>query len=74
MFEENKQDIALYMQDLLKLTRFGQDLERLDYVTNDFGDETLRIAWNSGYKEYINVTADSGIAMIIDLAKWLKTK
>ena len=71
---EDKMSIACYIETLLKHTRFGQDLHRIEYFKNDLGYETLRITWNTGYKEYINVTADSGIAMIIDVAKWLETK
>ena len=75
MFKENKSVIAKHIEELLKCTRFGQDLVSVEYDNNhSCTNEYLIITWENGHIEMINVTADSGLAMIIDLAKWLKTK
>ena len=77
--KENKELIAKHMYELLKQTRFGNNLRDVRYIpivnmASQLEKEILSIEWDNGYTETINVTADSGLAMIIDLAKWLKTK
>lgn len=77
--KENKELIAKHMYELLKHTRFGNNLRDVRYIpivnmASQLEKEILSIEWDNGYTETINVTADSGLAMIIDLAKWLKTK
>lgn len=72
--KEDKNRIALAMEELLQTTHFGRDIECITYSQTDDGDENLIVIWENGYTEMINITADSGMAMIIDLAKWLQKK
>lgn len=77
--EENKHIIADCIYTLLRRTRFGKQLKDVQYIPdydldNRLQNEWLVFEWWNGYTEKINVTADSGLSMIIDLAEWLKTK
>lgn len=65
---ENKIEIVQELHRLLMHTRAGADIIDMYYVEKDFS-ETVIIKYMSGAKKYINVTADSGIALISDVIK-----
>lgn len=71
---EDKVLITKKIEELLKETRFARnELYHLEYYKDDIS-ELIIVYWKNGATEKINVAMDSGIAMIIDVAKWLKTK
>lgn len=77
---ENKQLICNKMLDLLQATRQFHDLTSLTYVYNWDEDrqehvnsklptEYVMATFRNNYKKFINVSADSGYAMIKDVLK-----
>jgi len=79
--EENKQLICDKMLALFQATRHFYDLVSLTYVYNwdeerqchineDFpATEYVIATFNNGYQKYVNVSIDSGYAMIKDVLK-----
>ena len=69
---EDKKHICSLLLKTLQATRAGQDLERLDYEKLDNGDEVVRVGWkNAPSGMNVNVTADSGQALIRDIMRWV---
>lgn len=68
---EDKQHICDLLFAALKATRDQQDLQSLTYHFNGPDDQMVTIAWPEGGTS-VNVSADSGIAMIRDILKALK--
>lgn len=66
--QENKIEIVQELHRLLMNTRAGAEIIDMYYTEEDFS-ETVVIKYMSGAKKYINVTADSGIALIRDVVK-----
>lgn len=62
--EENKQDICDALLVALKKTRYMKELESLTY---DDGNEIVTAKFSNGGKKEINVSMDSGQAMIRDI-------
>lgn len=67
--KENKQDICTLLCEALRATRDQEDLIAITYDKNTIGDETATLTYLNGYKRSVNVTLDSGIAMIRDILK-----
>jgi hypothetical protein len=67
--EEDKQAICIALAETLRLTRYNSDLECLIYEMLDDGTELVTIRWIGGTYERVNVTMDSGTAMIRDIMK-----
>lgn len=69
---ENKLKICELLLPVLQETRYGSDIVGLEYSSlpglGKF-DEAVRIKWENGYTQIVNVTADSGIAMIDDIIR-----
>lgn len=72
--KEDKQEICNKLTELLKLTRGGYDVQSIEYqeVRNNPDDkwplyEFAVIHYLNGYSEKVNVTLDSGVAMIKDI-------
>lgn len=67
--KEDKQLICDVLLKTLQLTREGSELQSLDYFQiND--DEMVRITYVNQYaRKVVNVTADSGVALIRDILK-----
>lgn len=63
---ENKQAICNELVEVLRMTRCFSDLQRLDYHKENDRDEHV-IAVFENYTKSINVSMDSGIAMIRDI-------
>lgn len=68
---ENKQHICDLLCAALKATRDQQDLQSLTYHFNGPDDQMVTIAWSEGGTS-VNVSMDSGIAMIRDILKALR--
>lgn len=61
---ENKEDIVKRLKLLLRSTRAGSNIE--DLVLSADQDEVI-IIFKQGSKKKINIAADSGIAIIMDV-------
>lgn len=68
---ENKQLICDLLCAALKATRDQQDLQSLTYHFNGPDDQMVTIAWSEGGTS-VNVSMDSGIAMIRDILEALR--
>ena len=66
---EDKDMICKSLAETLKLTRNHEDLEGLYYNIDDNDHETVVIRWTGGGMRVVNVTMDSGTAMIRDIMK-----
>lgn len=64
MFNENKREIVIRLGILLKVTRAGEDIERL-VLSED--ENFVTIIWENGYRKNVCVEADSGTALIRDV-------
>lgn len=67
-FYEDKQFICDLLVKTLNATRDQRDLVRMDYQRRGDGDEVVYVIYESGRKA-VNVSLDSGIAMIRDILK-----
>lgn len=65
---EDKQKICDLLCETLKKTRDAWDVESLNL---DDSQETCTILFENGYRRYVNVACDSGVAMIKDIMKGL---
>lgn len=67
MIHEDKQEICKALCAALQMTRqLSRDLKTLEYTTDD-EDEYVIARFNDGSSGKIDVTADSGFAMINDV-------
>lgn len=65
---EDKQLICDLLCAALKATRDQQDLQSLTYHFKGLDDQEVKIAWSKGGTS-VDVSADSGIAMIRDILR-----
>lgn len=71
--QENKARICNQLFRLLRMTRDQEALIGLEYHhDNKTYEETVVAIYRSGRKQVINVTADSGIALIRDVTRALR--
>ena len=63
---ENKKDIVARLKLLLKDTRAGKNIEDMLF---DEKREIVTILYEDGSKRKVDVAADSGIAIIVDVLK-----
>lgn len=68
---ENKSNIVQRLHLCLLATRAGEDVADMQYFKFDDGVEWVTIIFKDGSSRPVNVTADSGIAMIQDVVKAL---
>lgn len=69
---EDKQIICDKLLATLQATRGGSDLESIQYeVSKDGIVEIVTLTHTGGWQKRINVSADSGVAMIRDVMKWI---
>lgn len=68
--KENKQTICDALAFTLHFTRNQYDIEKLLYVHDPILDlELVKIKWSNGSSKKVNVTGDSGTAMIRDIMR-----
>ena len=71
-----KENTFILCQRLLKLvqaTRAGADVVDIEYFGNDHTDDAhADITWASGSTKRVDVTADSGIAMVKDVLQYIE--
>ena len=67
---ENKERITHQLMLCILATRAGEDISDMSYFKGS-GDEWVSITFKDGSWLPVNVTADSGIALIKDVSKAL---
>lgn len=69
---EDKNEILYYLLPALQATRYGSVIVSLEYTSlPGIYDEVVSIKWENGYVQLVNITADSGVAMIKDIIEGL---
>lgn len=66
---ENKQEICNDLCKVLRATNYGKDIVVLTYASLSETEERVIVTYKSGYSREINVSLDSGYAMIRDIMK-----
>ena len=67
MIMEDKQKICDKLLEVLQLTRQYEDLQSLIFMRKDVDHETVTALFTQGTVREINVSMDSGSAMIRDI-------
>lgn len=71
-FHEDKKMFVYILTAAIHMTRAGADVACMNYyMDKDTGEEYVDIVYDSGYVKRVCVTADSCIAIMIDIAKAL---
>lgn len=65
---ENKQKICTLLLATLQATHNQEDLTDIRYDKTG-SDELVTLTWKNGYQKRVNVSMDSGTAMIRDIMK-----
>lgn len=68
---EDKAAICKALLPVLQMTEFLADLADLQYERGEDGFEQVRAIFNNGAEKKVNVSCDSGVAMIRDITKRL---
>lgn len=63
---ENKKEITARLKLLLAATRAGERIQNMELSEDE---KLVTVRWKNGYVQKVNVEADSGTAMIIDVLK-----
>ena len=63
-FYEDKQIIINYLFQTLKQTVAGVGLDAIRYEQLNNGDEIAVLIYDNGYHKSINITCDSGVALM----------
>lgn len=66
---EDKQTICDHLCKALRATSYGKDIVVLTYASLSETEERVIVTYKSGYRREINVSLDSGYAMIRDIMK-----
>ncbi len=69
MYHEDKAQICRALVPVLQITRNLEDLKSLEYIKRGPEDEIVIATFQSGYKKTVNVSIDSGTAMISDIIR-----
>ena len=69
--KENKSQITQALFEAIKLTRAGADIQNMEYVNdpNSLGREHVIITFADNYIKRVNVSLDSGCALIRDVMR-----
>lgn len=65
---ENKEEIVMRLKILLRATRAGEAVA--DLILHNQQDK-VTILYRAGYTKEVDITADSGIAIIRDILKYV---
>lgn len=70
--DEDKQKICDLLLPAVQATRGGSDVDALEYTISESGFlEYVKVRFQNGYMRRINVSGDSGCAMIRSIMKWI---
>lgn len=72
IYYEDKELILTWLLQTLRNTVAGINLVNIAYKQLDDGDEHAILVYENGYRKTVNITADSGVAMISDIIKAMK--
>lgn len=72
LFIEDKELILNWLLGTLRCTSAGYDLVNIRYDQLANGDELATLIFMNGYRKSINITADSGIAMLRDILRGME--
>lgn len=68
-FYEDKQNIINYLFQTLKQTVVGVGLEAIRYEQLSNGDEIAVLMYDNGYRKSVNISCDSGVALMRDILR-----
>lgn len=68
-FYEDKQNIINYLFQTLKQTVAGVGLESIRYEQLTNGDEIAVLMYDNGYRKSVNISCDSGLALMRDILR-----
>lgn len=71
-FYEDKQNIINYLFQTLKQTVAGVGLEAIRYEQLTNGDEIAVLMYDNGYRKSVNISCDSGVALMRDILRNLE--
>lgn len=68
-FYENKETIIQLLLQALKFTVAGVNIEQIRYEQLTNGDEIAVIMYDNGYRKSVNISCDSGLALMRDILR-----
>lgn len=68
-FYEDKEEIITWLYHTLKQTVAGVGLDAIRYEQLGNGDEIAVLVYDNGYRKSVNITADSGVALMRDILR-----
>lgn len=68
-FYENKEVITQALFQALKTTVEGVNMAEMKYQQLGNGDELVTIIYDNGYRKTVNVSCDSGVALMKDVLR-----
>ena len=68
--DENKEEIVQKLFEVLRITKAGSNLIAMEYEEEIY-DEYVILTFDKGYRRIVDVTADSGKALINDVLRYL---
>lgn len=68
-FYENKETIIGLLLQALRFTVDGVDIEQIRYEQLNNGDEIAVIMYTNGYRQSVNISGDSGLALMRDILR-----
>ena len=68
-FYENKETIINCLYQALKFTVAGVGLEAIRYEQLMNGDEIAVLMYDNGYRKSVNISCDSGLALMRDILR-----
>ena len=68
-FYEDKQEIINWLFQTLKQTVAGVGLEAIKYELLTNGDEIAILMYDNGYRKSVNISCDSGLALMRDILR-----
>lgn len=68
-FYEDKEEIIKWLLTTLKLTVAGLDISDIKYEQLASGDEIAVIIYDNGYRQSVNISCDSGVALMRDILR-----
>ena len=68
-FYEDKQIVINYLFQTLKQTVAGVGLDAIRYEQLTNGDELAILIYDNGYHKSVNITCDSGLALMRDILR-----
>lgn len=71
-FFEDKGLILEMLLQTLRCTRAGLDLVNIRYEVLNNGTELAVLIYNNGYRKTVNITGDSGVAIMRDIMRGME--